>query len=134
MKLLFATAGRVSAQENADYVVNIAKRLKAHLTVLHVVNERSEEENGIKTLEILFKSGKMAKVPVTGVLEQGDVVSQIIAIAEKESAALIVMGASREMPLEDWLSSYAKQKTRVPVLVIPDGKASPKQPWGGHAK
>ena len=39
MRILFATSGPVPAQENADYVVNITKRLGAELTVLHVVND-----------------------------------------------------------------------------------------------
>lgn len=121
MKILFATAGPETAQENADYVVTIARRLGAELTVLHVINEEDEQEDGNKALRFLFESGKKAKVQVTGILQTGSIISQIVRIAEKESAALIVMGASRGLLLNEWLSSYTKQKTEVPVLVIPIG-------------
>ena len=120
MRILFATAGPVPAHENADYVVNIAKRLGAELTVLHVINEE-EQENGNKALKLFFESGKKTHVQVTGILQTGDIISQIVRIAEKESSALIIMGASRGMLLNEWLSSYVKQKTTVPVLVIPIG-------------
>jgi nucleotide-binding universal stress UspA family protein len=120
MRILFATAGPVAAQENADYVTNITKRLGAELTVLHVVNERDEKEDGEKALRILFESGKKARVQVTGVLQTGDIIEQIIKIAEMESVAIIIMGASKGKLVNEWLSAYAKQKTKVPVLVIPN--------------
>ena len=120
MKILFATAGPVPAQENADYVVNITKRLGAELTVLHVVNEKDEEENGEKALKFLFESGKKERVQVTGVLQTVDIIEQIIRVAEMESAAIIIMGASKGKLVNEWLSSGAKQKAKVPVLVIPN--------------
>ena len=91
------------------------------LIVLHVINEK--DEDGDETLRILFKSGKKARVQVTGVLQTGDIVSQIIKMAELESAAIIIMGASKEKLVNQWLSSYTKQKTNVPVLVIPNAQA-----------
>lgn len=126
MKILFATAGPVPAQENADYVINIAKRLGAELTVLHVINEEDEQENGNRSLRSLFESGKKAHVQVTGIVQPGDIISQIVRIAENESSAMIIMGASRGMLLNEWLSSYVKQKTKVPVLVIPIGNGPQK--------
>jgi len=123
MKILFATAGPITARENADYVVTIAKRLRAELIVLHVINEKNENENGDNALRIFIKSGKKARVQVTGVLQTGDIVSQIIKMAELESVAIIIMGASKEKLVDQWLSSYTKQKTKVPVLVIPDDQA-----------
>ena len=44
MKILFATAGPVTAQENADYVVTITKRLGAELIVLHVIHEKDDND------------------------------------------------------------------------------------------
>jgi nucleotide-binding universal stress UspA family protein len=120
MKILFATAGPETARKDADYVVTITRRLGAELIVLHVINEKDENDNGDKALRILFKSGKKARVQVTGVLQTGDVVSQIIKMAELESVAIIIMGVSKEKLVNQWLSSYTKQKTNVPVLVIPN--------------
>ena len=114
MRILFATAGPVTAQENADYVVNIAKKLGAELTVLHVSNERDEHKEGEKALRFIFESGKKTHVQITGILQTGDIISQIVRIAEKESSAMIIMGASRGMLLNEWLSSYVKQKTKIP--------------------
>lgn len=54
MRILFATAGPVTAHENADYVVNIAKRLGVELTVLHAINEEDEQKNGNKALKFLY--------------------------------------------------------------------------------
>jgi nucleotide-binding universal stress UspA family protein len=120
MKILFATAGPVTAQENADYVVTIAKRLGAELIVMHVINKENENEKGDKALRILFESGKKARVQVTGVLQTGDIISQIIKMAETESAAIIIMGASKENNMNQWLSSDTKKRTKIPVLVIPN--------------
>ena len=79
--------------------------------------------NGDKALRILFESGKKARVQVTGVLQTGDIISQIIKVAELESVAIIIMGASKEKLVNQWLSSYTKKKTKVPVLVIPNERS-----------
>ncbi|WP_372682220.1 universal stress protein [Desulfosarcina sp.] len=121
MRILYTTAGPVAARENAAYVVNIAKRLGAELTVLHVIDEEDEQERGNKALNVFLECGKKTRVQVTGILQTGDIISQIVKLAEKESSAMIIMGASRGMLLNEWLSSYVKQKTTVPVLVIPIG-------------
>ncbi|MEE4114280.1 MAG: universal stress protein [Desulfobacteraceae bacterium] len=121
MKILFATAGPASAHENADYVVNIAKRLGAELTVLHVLSEEDDQATGNEALKFFLERGEKAHVQVTGILQTGEIISQIINLAEKESSVMIIMGASRGMLLNEWLSSYVKQKTTVPVLVIPIG-------------
>ena len=121
MRILYTTAGPVAANENAAYVVNIAKRLGAELTVLHVIDEEDEQERGNKALNVFLECGKKTHVQVTGILQTGDIISQIVKLAEKDSSAMIIMGASRGMLLNEWLSSYVKQKTTVPGLVIPVG-------------
>ena len=87
---------------------------------MHVINEKEENGEGDKALSILFESAKRARVQVTGVLQTGDIVSQIIKMAGTELAAIIIMGASKATNMIPWVSSYTRKRSNVPVLVIPN--------------
>ena len=119
MKILVPTAGAVPAKESAEYIVNIAKRIGAELTALHVLKEEEQAEIGEEALNLFSEAGQNVQVNVTKILKEGDIVSTIIESAEEESADLIVMGASRGKVLAEWLSVDVMTKTAIPVVVIP---------------
>ena len=119
MKILVPTAGPVPAREKADYIVNIAKGLGADLTVLHILKEEEQGEKGEEAFNLFSQAGQKAEVNVTKLSNKGDVVSSIVECAEKESADLIVMGASPGKVVAEWISADVMNKTRIPVVVIP---------------
>jgi len=119
VKILVPTAGPLPAKENAEYIANIAKRLGAELTALHVLKEEEQAEKGEEALNLFSEAGQNVQVNVTKILKKGEIVSIIIEAAEEESADLIVMGASRGKVLAEWLSADVMTKTTIPVVVIP---------------
>jgi len=119
MKILVAIAGPLAAKEKADYVVNIAKRLGAELTILHVLVDETKLKRGKEALNLFAEAGKKARVPVNKILKKGDIISNIVKSAEKESVDLIIMGASQEKVLDEWVSAVVMRNTPIPVVVIP---------------
>ena len=119
MKILVATAGPVPAKDKAEYIVNIAKRLRADVIALHILQEEQNRAKGEETLDVFVEAGREAHVNVAKVLKKGDIVSNIIDTTEKESADLIVMGGSEGKVVEKWISSGVIGKTKIPVVVIP---------------
>lgn len=119
MNILVPTAGLIPAKENADYIVNIAKRLGAEIIALHILKEEERAEEGEEALGPFSEAGRNAEVVVTTMLTKGDVISGIIEFAEKKSADLIIMGASRGQVVDEWVSADLMGKTTIPVVVIP---------------
>jgi len=119
MNILVPTAGFIPAKENADYIVNIAKMLGAEIIALHILNEEGRAEEGEEAFGPFSEAGRNAEVNVTTMLTKGDVISGIIEFAEKESADLIIMGASRGQVVSEWVSADLMGKTTIPVVVIP---------------
>ena len=119
MKILVPTAGPIPAKDNADYIVDIAKRFGAEIIALHILEEGEQPNKGEETLSIFSEAGQKAKVHVTKMLRKGDIVPAIIQSAEKESVDLIMMGASRGKVVAEWVSTDVKGRTTIPVVVIP---------------
>lgn len=119
MKVLAAIAGPISAKEKADYIINIAKRLKADLIALHVVKRENQAKKGEDALKYFSEAGKKAKVKVKKILKKAEIVSAIIETAEAEKADLIIMGADRGKVVAEWLSEDVMRKTKIPAVVIP---------------
>jgi len=119
MKLLVPTAGAASAREIVDYVMQIAKAMKAELIVLHVVRPGYSHEAGELPLETFTTAAAEAGIDVDCHLREGGVINQIIEFAEKHKVDLIVMGASNGAIVDQWISSDVCGNTSIPVLVIP---------------
>ena len=120
MKILVATAGPMPARNKARYVINIAKKLGADVTVLHIFHEE-DRERGEEAVKFFTEVGREANVKVTGILKRGDIVSTIIEYAEKEPVNLIIMGASEGKVVDEWVSANVMEKANTPVVVIPHG-------------
>lgn len=120
LKILVATSGIVPAKDNADYIVNIAKRLGAELIALHILDEEHEQE-GKAALNLFADIGRKLNVPVTKVLRQSDLIPTIIQIAAEYDVGFIVMGASKGRVSKKWVSANVMNETTIPVVVIPQG-------------
>jgi len=118
MKVLVPTAGSIPAKENVKYILNIVKKLKAELLVLHIVAP-GEKERDEASLEVFNKEGKKLGVPVWRLLWSGDVVTAITTVAEEKKADLIIMGASPGKVVEDWIGSTVAKCAETPVVIIP---------------
>jgi nucleotide-binding universal stress UspA family protein len=118
MKIIVPTAGSVPDPKTADYIVNIAKRLNAHLIVLLFLTK--SEAEGEKVLSLFLQLGKEKKVPVNGIVRPGNTIGTvIIEVAEEKSVDLIILGASHGQIVAEWLNAKAMEKTDIPVLIIP---------------
>ena len=117
MKILVTAAGPKPAKDKAGYVMDIAKKLGAEVVALHISKEE-DTTKGEETLKIFTEAGEEANVNVTKILKKGDIISNIVKAADKESAALIIMGASPGK-VADWISAGVIEKVKIPVVIIP---------------
>jgi len=120
MRILVPTAGIVPAAEKANYILEIAKKLKADITVLHIL-DLAETSDGEKALKIFEDLGKEFGVNVKTILKEGNVVPCIVECAEDEKTNLIIMGASEGRIIAEWIVSQVLEKSNVPVVIIPYG-------------
>ncbi len=126
LRLLVPTAGPVPARENADYIMKIAKRVHGQVDVIHIIDkalvDTEKMAEGQKALEIFKYAGDRFGVKVNTHLKEGTVVPIITSFAIDEHIDLIVMGASEDGKIvAEWIVSDLKEKTKVPVVIVPYG-------------
>ena len=120
MKILVPTAGPVPAAEKANYIMEIAKKLNAEVTVLHIL-DLAEASDGEKAMKIFEDLGTEFGVNVKTLMKEGNVVPIIVDTAEDEKANLIIMGASEGRIVADWIVTQVLDKSNVPVVIVPYG-------------
>jgi nucleotide-binding universal stress UspA family protein len=120
MKILVPTAGPGPAAENANYILEIGKKLKAEVIVLHIL-DLAESSDGQEALKIFQDLGEEMGVKVKTILKEGNVVPTIVDCADDEKANLIIMGASRGRIVAEWIVTDVLQKSNVPIVIIPYG-------------
>jgi len=144
-KILVPTDGSKTAQEAAEYGVDLAKKLKASVIILSVIDQRSfigqtvpaaqtamhviqpiedylrEAAQGYagEIKELCDKNGVQSKAVIT----KGHPVEEIVKEAKKSKADLIVMGShGRSAIAAAVLGSVAygviHEDTKIPVLVV----------------
>jgi nucleotide-binding universal stress UspA family protein len=119
MKIIVPSAGPVPDQRTVDYTINIAKRISAQLVVLRVLAENETEAAGEHSLELFVEIARREKVPVNTILRRGDIASAILAVAIEKSVDLIIMGVSHGEVVAEWMNAKARERTDIPVLLIP---------------
>ena len=119
MRILIPTAGEEAAAEIARYLMDVARRMAARVTVLHILRDDETVEDGIQSCLVFSNAANKVGVKVSSRTASGDVVETILKVAEEEQTDLILMGASRGSLVEDWLSANVMGKGNVPVLVVP---------------
>ncbi|WP_455391744.1 universal stress protein [[Eubacterium] cellulosolvens] len=118
LKIMVPTSGPVPAQENAEYVLNIAKKLHASVLVVHI-RDKGESREGDIALDIYDKYSKQLDVPVQLKPAIGEVSQTIIEIARFEEVDLIIMGATEGRNVSTWIIDKIIKKTDIPVVLIP---------------
>jgi len=119
MKLLVPTAGPQPARQNADYIIELARKLKAELDVLHILDLAADRGPGDEALRIFKEAGNEKGVPVRTHLVEGNVVPTIVDMAEDMRSNLIVMGGSSGTLVAEWIVTDVMNKSPVPVVIIP---------------
>jgi nucleotide-binding universal stress UspA family protein len=143
MKILIATDGSKSSNKAIDYGVKIAARMHAEVAGLYVVSLKSleffalehhdniasyEDENaklfreGEEALAYLKEQCAKAGVKVSSAIVRGYPVEEILKAAEKENAAMILVGNIGRTGIEHILmgsvSESVVRKAKRPVLVV----------------
>ena len=119
MKIMVPSAGPVTDQRTAGYVVNIANRLGAQLIVLRILADNETEAAGEISLGRFVEIGKRENVPVKTILRRGETASAIIEAAVETPADLIILGVSQGEIVAEWMNARAMDRTDIPVLLIP---------------
>jgi nucleotide-binding universal stress UspA family protein len=126
LRIMVPTAGLVPAKERATYILKIAKRMHAEVYAIHIIEDRhlappSAIEEA-KSALLLFKTeGRKAEVSVTTFLEEGKLVPTLLKFASKHKIDMIIMGSSKDQIVAEWIVSDVKNKTDVPVVIVPFG-------------
>jgi len=103
----------------AEYIVRIASRLGADIVVLHVYDGSHPAPDARAAFDVFVEAADKTGLGVQSRVQRGPVVETIIAVAEQGDFALIVMGASADVAVEDWVSSRVLHRSQLPVVVVP---------------
>jgi nucleotide-binding universal stress UspA family protein len=118
LKLMVLTSGPVPAEQNARYILKMARNLRAEVLVVHV-RDKGESREGDLALDIFDKVGKELGVKVTLKPAIGEISQTIIEIAKFEEINMIVMGATEGRNVATWIIDKITANTDIPVVLIP---------------
>ena len=96
------TSGPVPAEQNARYILKMARNLRAEVLVVHV-RDRGESREGDLALDIFDKVAKELKMSVRLKPAIGEISQTIIEIAKFEEVNLIIMGATEGRNVAKWI-------------------------------
>jgi nucleotide-binding universal stress UspA family protein len=130
-KILFPTDGSEHSKKTFDYVKALAKTYECQVVVFHSYNvpilytiEYNDrlKEGGISLLSETEAEFKNLGINVKTVLAEGYAGELIMALAERDSCDLIVMGTHGLSGVETFLvgstSNYVVHHAKCPVLLI----------------
>lgn len=118
LKIMVPTSGPVPAKENAEYILKIAKKLKAEVLVVHI-RDKGESREGDLALDIYDKISKEVGAKVRLIPAIGEVSQTIIEMAKFEDVDLIILGATEGRNVAGWIIDKIINKTDIPVVIIP---------------
>lgn len=118
-KMMVPTAGPFSAHKNARYIVRMAKKLRAHVIVIHIRDKGESREGGDEALDIFNEEAKRLGIQIERIPAIGEVSQTIIELARFHEVDLIVMGATRGRSVSHWIIETIINKTDIPVVLIP---------------
>ncbi len=148
-KILLATDGSETALKASKYAIQLAKRLRASITILSVVDNRSLtnyymvppeatpihilepvqdflRERAEKEVAIVKKLCDKGGIPCRTVISLGHPAEEIIKVAERSKSHLIILGSHGKGALAAvFLGSVTygviHKETHIPVLIIQRG-------------
>jgi nucleotide-binding universal stress UspA family protein len=125
MKVVAPTAGPTPASRSADFIAGLCRDIDAQMIVIHVRAKGSKltEKEEKEAFSIFQEAAQKTGVKVRTRLVEGEIVKSILDSAERESADLIVMGATAEPELKKWIKGNVllevMERSTVPVTIIP---------------
>ena len=119
MKFLVPTAGTGPALTNAKYILTMAKKLKAEVIAIHILDPLQESRDGDEALKIFSKKGEELEVKVVTRTIEGNIVPTIVDTAINEKANLILMGGSSGALVADWIVTDVLAESNIPIVIIP---------------
>ncbi|MCK5772430.1 MAG: mechanosensitive ion channel [Thermoplasmata archaeon] len=121
--ILSPTSGPYPAKITAPYVMGLARKMNAAVTVLFIKTPKGQVEEGKKALRIYNRIAKIYNVEVKLIYEEGDVLEKILSVAETEGATLAVMGSTEESLFSSMtrrsITSELLSHLNIPTLVVP---------------
>jgi len=118
-KMMVPTAGPFSATRNARYIMNMAKRLRAEVLVVHIRDKGESREGGDVALDIFNETAKEIGLTIERIPALGEVAQTIIELSRFHEVDLIVMGATKGRSVSRWIIDTIMKKTDIPVVLIP---------------
>ncbi len=121
--ILSPTSGPYPAKITAPYVMGLARKMNATVTVLFIKTPKGRVEEGKKALRIYNRIAKIYNVEVKLIYEEGDVLEKILSVAEIERATLVVMGSTEESLFGSMtrrsITNELLSHLNIPTLVVP---------------
>ena len=123
-KILVPTSGYMAAKERGDYIIEVARRVGAQVLVVHVRDPNylvatSKESEGWAALKIFEEKGKEAGVPVESFYTSGDLVETLKTFAVEKDVDMILVGASANRLIAEWVTFELMCDCDIPILVVP---------------
>ncbi|KAF5073630.1 universal stress protein [Methanobacterium aggregans] len=126
--IMLPTDGSKFAEKAADIAIEMAKKLDARVTAVHVIDDKLIypfevlEEEGKTVLNHVQEKGKENGVPVDEILIVGSPTRDMEKIVEKAGADIIIIGTHGKTGLEKLLMGSVAENTlktvKVPVLIV----------------
>jgi nucleotide-binding universal stress UspA family protein len=123
-KVLVPTSGYMAAKERGDYIIEVARKLNADVIVVHVRDPNYliatvRESEGWAALKIFEEKGKEAGVTVESFYKSGDLVETLKTFAVEKDVDLILVGASANRLIAEWVTFELMCNCDIPILVVP---------------
>jgi nucleotide-binding universal stress UspA family protein len=123
-RILVPTSGYIPAKERGDAIIQVAKNLDAEVYVVHIRDPNylittSKESEGWSALRVFEEKGREAGVKVTAFYTSGDLVESLKRFAEEHKADLILVGASANRLIAEWVTFELLCDCNTPILVVP---------------
>lgn len=123
-RILVPTSGYLPAKERGDTIIEVAKRLDAEILVVHIRDPSklvatSRESEGWNALRHFEERGREAGVDVTAFYTSGELVESLKRFATEHQADLILVGASANRLIAEWVRFELACECNTPILVVP---------------
>ncbi len=128
-RILVPTSGYLPAKERGDIIIEIARRMDAEVFVVHIRDPTilvatSRESEGWAALKVFEEKGREAGVPVTAFYTSGELVDSLKKFAQENHADLILVGASANRLIAEWVTFELLCDCNTPILVVPQDLSS----------
>lgn len=119
-QFLVPTDFTAAAECALDHALSVAKVVGAEVTLLHIIEKKSDKEKAQQKLDELIRSAGKAH-QLKGIIKEGNIFDDIGGVAETINANLIFMGTHGVKGMQHILGSYAVKvitNSAVPFVVV----------------